>query len=175
MKLFRSGSYAAVASTAALVVALGGTSYAAGQMTSSADGASKATVPAAKQVFNNNGTAVTNSAKTVLTMHLTPGNWMVFSKATAYYSGSSPYVYCELTGPGGNTVDSGAWYDPNYGYSNVANQAAFHLKHNVTVQLNCSGQNVSLYNKKIDAFQVPSLSNVLGSNVSKVAAPQPTR
>ena len=34
MKLFTNGRYAAIASTAALVVALGGTSYAAAQITS---------------------------------------------------------------------------------------------------------------------------------------------
>ena len=89
MKLFTQGRYATVASTAALVVALGGTSYAAVKITSAdiKDGtiqtkdlnASARTT--AKQVQNENGTVMSGTAKTVLSLNLKKGNYVVTGKA----------------------------------------------------------------------------------------------
>lgn len=177
--IFRSGSYATVASTAALVVALGGTSYAAAQITSQdiKDGTiqtqdiSQPAQVQARVVHNDNGTAMTGSAKTVLSLNVKPGNFVVDAKAQAY-GGSGAYAECWLTGPSGSTIDYSYWYlGGNSGYGVVDNQAAFSTTSPVNVQLNCVGSNSTLYNKKLQVIRVAKVTDTLGANVAQVPVP----
>jgi hypothetical protein len=182
MKVFRSGSYAMVASTAALVVALGGTSYAAAQITSSdiKDGTiqTKDVNPTArttvKQVRNDNTTTMDSTTKTVLTANVGAGSFLVTSKVAAYSTTTSPYVDCWLTGPGGNTLDYSEWYlSGQEGYATISNQGVFTTNNATTVQLNCYGYNSAVYSKKLDITRVASVADLTGANVSK--APMPHR
>ena len=183
MKLFTHGRYATVASTAALVIALGGTSYAAGLITGQQikDGTiwTKDLAPAArstvKQVHNDNGTAMTGSDKTVLSIHLGTGSFALSSKVQAFYSGTSPFVTCSLVGPSG-TLDTAYWYDAGIsGYGEVVNQAVFTTTSPTNVQLNCNGSNAGVFNKKLQAVRVSSASDNLAPNVAKTSVPQHLR
>jgi len=183
MKLFRNGSYATVASTAALVVALGGTSYAAAQITGAdiKDGtiATKDLSVGARsqvhQVHNDNGTVMDGSAKTVLSIHVGAGSFAVSSKVQAFPSSTSPFVTCSLVGASG-TLDLGYWYQPgSSGYGEVVDQAVFSTTSPTNLQLNCSGSNASIYYKKLQVIRVAVSSDSLGSNVAKAPLPQHLR
>ena len=187
MKLFTQGRYATVASTAALVVALGGTSYAAALVTSSdiQDGTiqTKDLNPNArvsvKSVHNDNGTLMDGSNKTVLTTNVKAGSYVVSAKVQAFPNTTSPFVNCWITGPGGTTLDTGYWYlSGQYGYGEITNQAAFTTAGATTVQLNCSGSNASVYYKKLSVTRVASVADLTGANVSLMPTPHqiaPTR
>jgi hypothetical protein len=177
MKFFRSGSYATVASTAALVVALGGTSYAAAQITSASikDGTiqtrdvSKDARVTAKSVHNDNGTTM-GSTKTVLSMNLKKGNYVLSSKAVAESVTNGAYAECFLVAPNGTTLDTSWWWGgAGYGYGTLANQAVLHIGNTGTVQLRCSGSSASLYEKKLTAVKVASVSDITGADVAKSA------
>jgi hypothetical protein len=178
MKLFTQGRYATVASTAALVVALGGTSYAAAQITSSdiKDGTiqtrdldSHARI-IAKSVHNDNGTAM-GSTKTVLSLNLKPGKYVVESKAVAESGTNSGYASCFLVSPGGATLDTSWWYGgAGYGYSTLADQAVLSVGTTGTVELRCYGYGTTLAFKKLTAVKVAAVSNLTGTDVSKVSA-----
>ena len=183
MKLFTQGRYATVASTAALVVALGGTSYAAGLITSQQikDGTiqTKDLAPTArtavKQVHNDNGTAMNGSDKTVLSIHVGSGSFALSSKVQAFSSGTSPFVTCSLVGPT-STLDTAYWYDAGIsGYGEVVNQAVFTTTSPTTVQLNCNGSNAGVYDKKLQAIRVSGASDSLGPNVAKTSVPKHLR
>jgi hypothetical protein len=187
MKLFTQGRYATVASTAALVVALGGTSYAAALVTSGdiQDGTvqTKDLNPTAriatKVVHNDNGTVMDGSNKTVLSTNVKAGSYVVSAKVQAFPNTTSPYVNCWLTGPGGTTLDTGYWWlSGQYGYGEVTNQASFTTAGATTVQLNCTGSNASVYYKKLSITRVASVADLTGANVSFTATPHkiaPTR
>ena len=183
MKLFTSGRYATVASTFALVVALGGTSYAAAQITSNniKDGTiqtkdlSLGARTQVHQVHNDNGTTMDGSDKTVLSIHLKAGTFALSSKVQAFYSTTSPYVNCSLVGPGGS-LDTAYWYDAGtVGYGEVVNQAVFTTNSATNVQLNCTGSNASVYYKKLTAVRVAQGTDSLGANVAKTALPKNLR
>ena len=176
MKRFTSGRYAAVASTAALVVALGGTSYAASQITSSdiKDGTiqTKDINPNAritvKQIHNDASTALTGSTKTVLSLNLPKGTYLLAAKGNVY-AGAGGYGECWLTNPVGVTVDIGWFYSSAaIGYGEVVNSAVVTLGHTGTVQMNCYGSDASLDDKKLTATRVASAVNLTGANVAKV-------
>jgi hypothetical protein len=182
MRFFRRGSYATVASTAALVVALGGTSYAAVQITSAdiKDGTiqTKDVNPSArttvKQIRNDNATAMDGSTKTVLTTNVGPGHYLVSSKVLGAYTTTSPFVECWLTGPGGATLDINYWYLPGAaGYGGITNQAVFSTTSATTVQLNCAGSNANVYYKKMDITRVASVADLTGANVAKAPLTHP--
>jgi hypothetical protein len=177
-KLFRSGTYATVASTAALVVALGGTSYAAAKITSSdikdgtiqtKDLSSKAQTYA-KAVHNDNGTAMTGANTTVLSLNLKKGSYFVTSKGYAFGTDIYAYVRCQLVAPSGNTADTSWWWsgDNESGYSTLVNESVMHIGNAGTVQLKCYGDNASLYGKKLTAIRLASFSNLTGPDVAKV-------
>lgn len=182
MKLFASSRYAAVASTAALVVALGGTSYAASQITSSdikdgtiqAKDLSKPAKIAAKSVHNDNGTTMGGTTKTVLSVNVKPGKYVVDAKSVAFYSNTGGYASCAIIAPNGNTVDTSWWYagSGGQGYGTLANQAVFSTGSTGTVQLNCFGSNSTLYYKKLTVMNVHTLADLAGPNVSKTALPR---
>jgi len=183
MKLFTSGRYATVASTFALVVALGGTSYAAAQITSGdiKDGTIQTKDISVKartqvhQVHNDNGTAMDGSAKTVLSIHLGAGKFALSSKVQTFYSNTSPFVNCSLVGPGG-TLDTAYWYVAgNVGYGEVLNQAILTTTSPTNVQLNCSGSNASVYYKKLQATRIAVATDNLAPNVAKTALPNHLR
>jgi hypothetical protein len=178
MKLFTQGRYATVASTAALVVALGGTSYAAAQITSAdiKDGTiqtqdfnSSAKI-VAKSVHNDNAT-VMGSTKTVLSLNLTPGKYVVNSKASALGSGGSSYASCFLVSPNGTTIDTSWWYAGSGidGYGTLADQAVLSIGSTGTLQLRCFGGSSNLYYKQLTAVKVASVTNLTGGDVSKTA------
>ena len=182
MKFFRSGSYATVASTAALVVALGGTSYAAAKITSGdiKDGTTQtrdlnATAQTtAKSVHNDNGTVMTGTDKAVLSLNLKKGDYFVTSKGYAYGSADYAYARCQLIAPNGTTADTSWWWSGynETGYSTLVNEAVVHVGNTGTVQLKCYGANATLYGKKLTAIRVASFSNVTGADVAKVAQPK---
>jgi hypothetical protein len=179
MKLFTSGRYAAVASTAALVVALGGTSYAAVQIgggdirdgsVGRADLARSAQVTV-KQIHNDSGTTMDGSNKTVLTMNVKRGSYLLSGKVNVY-ANSNGYAECWLTGPNGNTLDYGYFYAPSSGDGQVVDTAVISPRHTATIQLNCVGDSSSLDGKKLTATRVASVSNLTGVNVSKASLPR---
>jgi len=179
MKLFRSGSYATVVSTAALVVALGGTSYAAAKITGAdiKDGsiANKDISPAArivaKSTHNDNPTALTGTTKSVLSLNLKKGSYVVNSKATALGSSASSYASCFLVAPNGTTVDTSWWYAGSgvTGYGTVADQAVLSVGSTGTLQLRCYGGAANLYYKQLTAVKVASITNLTGADVAKSA------
>lgn len=183
MKLFTSGRYATVASTFALVVALGGTSYAAAQITSGdiKDGTiqtkdiSVGARTQVHQVHNDNGTTMSGSDKTVLSIHVGKGAFALTSKVQAFYSGTSPYVNCSLVGPSG-TLDTAYWYDGGIsGYGEVTNQAVVNTSSPTNIQLNCNGSNASIYYKKLQSTRVALATDNLAANVAKTSLPKHLR
>jgi hypothetical protein len=178
MKLFRSGSYATVVSTAALVLALGGTSYAAAQITSAdiKNGTiqTKDIKPAArttvKSVHNDSGTHL-DTTKTVLSLNLPKGDYAVFGKAYGYSNGS--YAQCWITDQHGNAVDysldngSGS-----FSYFTLNNQAVVSLNNTGTVQLNCYSGDAYVGSKKLTAIKVASTTDLTGANVAKAPMPK---
>ena len=176
MKLFTQGRYATIASTAALVVALGGTSYAAAQITSSdiKDGTiltqdiSPGARTTVKQVKNDSGTSMDGSTKTVLSMNLPRGSYHLDSKVNVY-ANAGGYAECWLSGPTGTTLDTGWFYtSAATGYGQVENASVVKLGSTGTIQLNCSGASSSMDGKKLAATRVAAFSNLTGVNVSKV-------
>jgi len=183
MKLFTSSRYAAVASTAALVVALGGTSYAAAQITSSdiKDGTiqtrdlSVGARAQVHQVHNDNGTLMDGSDKTVLSIHVGKGSFALTSKVQAFYNAASPFVNCSLVGPSG-TLDTAYWYAGGIAaYGEVVNQAVVKTTSPTNIQLNCNGSSASIYDKKLQAIRVAVSSDSLAPNVAKTAVPKHLR
>jgi hypothetical protein len=182
MKLFTSGRYAAIASTAALVVALGGTSYAASQITSNdiKDGTiqtkdlAKPTRISVKSAHNDNGTTMTGSDKTVLSINVKPGKYVVNAKAVAFYTTTGAYASCSIVAPNGSTVDTSWWYagPSGDGYGTLANQAVFTVGNVGTVQLNCSGGSSTLSYKKLTVQKVHTLVDLNGPNVAKAPLPR---
>jgi hypothetical protein len=178
MKLFTTGRYASIASTAALVVALGGTSYAASQISGhdivngsvgKADLARSAQTTV-KEIHNDTYTGLDGSTKTVLSLNLKPGNYLLGGKVNIY-SNSGGYGYCWLQGPGGATLDYGYSYSSGDGDGEVVTTSVVRVAHTGTVQLNCEGSGASADEKKLTATQVASVVNLTGANVAKVAAP----
>jgi hypothetical protein len=176
MKLFTQGRYATVASTAALVVALGGTSYAAALITTGdiKDGTIQTVdiSPGArsnvKQVKNDTGTTMDGTSKTVLSMNLPKGSYQLTSKVNVY-ANAGGYAECWLTGPLGNTLDYGWYYTSGaVGYGEVTNTAVVKLGNTGTVQLNCYGGSSSIDGKRLAASRVAGIGNLTGANVSKV-------
>jgi hypothetical protein len=180
MKFFTRSSYATVASTAALVLALGGTSYAAGLISSAdiKDGTiqTKDLNPqariATKAVHNDSGTTMDAQSKTVLSTNVKAGKYLVLAKVQAFASTTSPYVSCWITGPNGTTLDQGYWYlSGQFGYGEVTNQAVFSANGLTTVQLNCSGANAAVYNKKLSVTRMASVTDLTGANVARTPLP----
>lgn len=177
MKLFTQGRYATVASTAALVVALGGTSYAAGLVTSSdiKDGTIQTrdinpnSQVIVKSVRNNNGSAM-GSLKNVLTMNLHQGYYLLTSKAVAESTTNGGYASCELVAPNGDVLDTSWWYGgAGYGYGTLTDQAVLRMSTIGTVQLSCYGSGSTVYDKRLTATRVASVIDLTGSDVSKTA------
>jgi hypothetical protein len=180
MKLFTSGRYATVASTAALVVALGGTSYAAAQITGAdiKDGSvgtadlARAAQTNVKQIHNDTYTALDSSTKTMLSMNLRPGSYLLNGKVNVYVNAGG-YGECWLTGPAGHTLDYGYYYDStSSGDGEVVNTAVIRLAHTGTVQLNCLGSSAEADEKKLEATSVASVTDLTGANVAKVRTPR---
>jgi hypothetical protein len=186
MKFFRSGSYASVASTAALVVALGGTSYAATQITGSdikhgtvgKAALAKSAQVTAKSVHNDNGTVMNGATKTVLSLNLAKGSYVVTGKAVGHGTADNSWAECYLVGPTGNARDVADWWAGSAvtGWGTVANQALIKVGlGGGTIQLRCVGGTSTLYYKKLTAMRVASITNVTGVNVAKSAGRADTR
>jgi hypothetical protein len=226
MKLFTQGRYATVASTAALVIALGGSSYAAAALISGqniqdgtvttadvknhnlklkdfsssarsgltgAPGATGATGPQGAQgvpgaqgiqgvqgpagpsngfsVFNDNATALTGTYKTVLSLSVPAGSYVVSSKAIAYGNTNGEYAECTLGG-GGSLDFSVATptTSATFGYSMISLQDVVSTASATTLTLACAsnGTTTHVYWKKLTAVKLGSLSNIGGPNVSLV-------
>jgi hypothetical protein len=192
MKLFTQGRYATVASTAALVVALGGTSYAAGLVTgqqikdgtvTSADikdhtlqtkdlshSAQNALTAHVHSTFNDNTTAMTGTTKTVLTLPVPAGSYLAYSKTWAVRSGvhgTNAWARCHLNGPG--ATDGVAADLPDDGDSeSLANQIVFTTTHVANVTLTCEGTtNAQVMWKKVTAVKLASVVNNPGANVAR--------
>jgi hypothetical protein len=191
MKLFTQGRYATVASTAALVVALGGTSYAAGLVTgqqikdgtvTSADikdhtlqtkdlshSAKNALTAHVHSTFNDSTTAMTGTTKTVLTMPVPPGSYLAYSKAWAVRATgtTNAWARCHLNAPG--ATDGVAADLPDDGFSeSLANQIVFTTAHVANVTLTCEGTtNAQVQWKKVTAVKLTSVVNTPGANVAR--------
>jgi hypothetical protein len=173
MKLFTQGRYATIASTAALVVALGGTSYAAGLVTSRdiKDGTiqTRDLNPAArtsvKSVHNDNGTHL-DTTKTVLSLNLKKGTYVITAKGYGYSSGS--YAECWITDQHGSAVDYSVENGSGtFSYFTLNNQAVVSMSNLGTVQYNCYSSSADLYSKKLTAVRVASAADLTGPNVAK--------
>jgi hypothetical protein len=194
MKLFTQGRYAAVASTAALVVALGGTSYAAGLITgqdikngtvTGADihdhslqvadlsKAAKNDLTAhVHSTFNDADTAMTTATKTVLTLAVPKGSYLAYSKAWAVRNGAAgtnSWARCHLNAPG--ATDGVAADLPDDGFSeSLANQVVFTTPHAAAITMTCEGTTNALVRwKKITAVRLASVVNTPGANVARTA------
>jgi hypothetical protein len=225
MSLFTSGRYAAVASTLALVLAAGGTSYAAVQLTgkdiqddtittqdvkdktlkvkdlapgaaaglrgatgaagaTGATGAAGAAGPAgpagatgpigpsnAIAVFNDAATTLNGGYKTLLSLPLAAGSYVVSSKVFAHRTGSgTSYVYCRLAF-GFTAYDVTAVDSPDIAnaYSSVTNQIVFTTPAAGVATLECYGLLANVDWKKVTAIKVGSVSNIAGPNVARPA------
>ena len=180
MKLFTQGRYSTIVSTAALVLALGGTSYAAAQITSSdirdntiqTRDINPAARTIAKSIQNDHGTAI-GSTKTVLSLNLAAGNYFVTAKSVAESGTDGAYTECWLAGPSSSTMDIAWWWGgAGHGYGTLSNQAVLHLGSTGTVQLQCSGFSSTLYYKKLTAVRVASVADLTGADVAKTAHPR---
>jgi len=175
MKLFTQGRYATVASTAALVVALGGTSYAAGLITSGdiKDGTiqtkdiNASARAGVKSVHNDSGTHLDNT-KTVLSLNLKKGTYLVTGKGYGYSGGS--YAECWINDPHGTAVDySVEGGSGSFSYFTLNDQAVVSLSNTGTVQYNCYSSDAYLYSKKLTALRVSSSTDLTGPDVAKGA------
>jgi hypothetical protein len=185
MKFFRSGSYATVTSTAALVLALGGTSYAASQITGSdikAGTVGKAQLAGtalvtAKSVHNDNGTNMDGSTKTVLSLDLAKGQYVINSKVAALGNGNNSYASCFLVAPNGTVKDTSWWWAGSAvtGYGTLANQAVMKLGHENVISLKCFGGTSTLYYKKLTAVKVATVTDLTGVDVAKAGKPATIR
>ena len=147
MKLFTSSRYAAVASTAALVVALGGTSYAASQIggndirNGSVGKADLAQVrPGLGQADpqrqrDDDGREHQDRPQ----RQREEGGYLLSSKVNVY-ANSGGYTECWLTAPNGNTLDYAYYYAPSSGYGEVVNTSVVAPSHTGTIQLELPGQ-----------------------------------
>jgi hypothetical protein len=226
MKILTQGRYATIASTAALVVALGGTSYAAVMITGhdikngtlttkdvknhnlklkdlsteakahlkGHTGAMGAQGPAGPEgspgaqgvrgpigpsnawsVRNDDDTVLTGPAKTVLTLALPAGSYVVNARATGYrISGTGvAQVACQLLDD--SDFDSTVATIPSGGavnqYQGVALQFAITRSAPTTVTMSCYDNgltaNTAVYRKKLTAFQVGTLTSTVGPDVAK--------
>jgi hypothetical protein len=203
MKIVTQSRYATVASTAALVVALGGTSYAAVMITghdikngtvttqdvknhdlrlkdlatgarAHLKGAPGSQGPAGPQgsqgpvgpsnaysVYNDLPTTL-GSVKTLLTLSIPPGSYVVNAKAML--SGTGAISQCTLVAPGGLDYDY-AQTSSTESYATVANQLVLTTTSPTDITLQCLGGGYLQY-KRLTAIKVDSVSNTQGPNVS---------
>lgn len=125
----------------------------------------------AYSVSNDNNTVMTSTRKSVLTLDLPAGSYVVNSKAVAKRneSGVSAYARCQLmlnNEPG--LKDFTAAYLPadSATLASMASQMVFTSEAAATVALVCYGASASLSWKKVTAIKVGSVSSVTGLNVS---------
>jgi hypothetical protein len=194
MKLFTHGRYATVASTAALVVALGGTSYAAGLVTGQQikDGtvtgadvknhslqtkdlsksAKKDLTSHVHSTFNDAATAMGAGTKTVLTLPVPAGSYLAYGKVWAERTtatGTNVWARCHLNAPG--ATDGVAADLPDDGFSeSLATQIVFTTAHVTNVTMTCEGTaGASVMWKKVTAVRLASVVNTPNPNVARTA------
>jgi hypothetical protein len=123
----------------------------------------------AKTVRNDHVTAL-GSTKTVLSLNLPKGTYVLSSKAVAEYTSSGAFAFCALSDPNSNTLDYSYWYaGSGTGYGTLADQAVVTVGVTGTYQLNCSGSSANLVEKKFTALKVASASSRTGPDVSRTA------
>ncbi len=224
MKLFSQGRYATVASTLALVVALGGTSYAAAMLTgaditdgtiTSADvknnnlkskdvkngalklkdfstgaktglqgapgpagpagpqgpqGAQGPTGPSnAYSVWNDGTTVMSGSNKTLLTLNVPNGLYVVNSKALVQRNatGGRAWAWCTLSSATASDQNTDEVLDLVNAIGSVSNQIVTGVTGD-PITLECFGTaRTNVAWKKITAVKVGSISNTAGPNVAK--------
>ena len=98
-----------------------------------------------KSVHNDNGTSMDGSTKTVLSINVKPGKYVVNAKAVAFYANTGAYAElrdhrAERQHPRHVLV---VRRRAGQGYGTLANQAVFSVGSTGTVQLNCFGSNSS--------------------------------
>jgi hypothetical protein len=169
-------TYANVAATLALVLAISGTAYAAGWVTSkdiknytikpvdmSTAVWTTALPPAVSGYKNNFGSITGNAETTVGTISIWPGDWFVVAKTTLWNEGAGAVVHCYLHAGGdediaGEPIESSIATD--YGET-----TALTLVHSTTayedVTLTCNphGGTVHVFDVKLTAIQLGWLSN----------------
>ncbi len=121
-----------------------------------------------KQIRNDNGTNMDGSNKTILTVNVKKGSYLLSSKVNVY-ANAGGYAECFLVAPNGNTLDYGYFYSASGGYGQVVNTSVISPAHTGTVQLNCVGNSSSLDGKKLLVTKVGSVASLIGANVSKAA------
>lgn len=218
MKLFRQGSYATVTSTAALVIALGGTSYAAAMITgddikngtvttadvknhtlkvkdfsagtksqltgasgargpAGAPGPTGATGPAGAQgpaglsnvasVYNDDPTVMTGSFKTVLSLQLQPGSYMITGKALVGRTATNARAQCNVESPGATDIAIASIPD-NGVFQTLMGNVVVTTTSPGTARLDCTGANSRVLWKKLTAVKVGSVTNNAGPNVARI-------
>ena len=113
---------------------------------------------------------MTGTDTTVLSLNLKKGSYFVTSKVYAWGTDLYAYARCQLIAPSGNTPDTSWWWSGSNdsGYSTLVNESVMHIGNTGTVQLRCSGDNATLYGKKLTAIRLASFSNLTGPDVAKV-------
>ncbi len=170
-------TYANVAATLALLLAISGTAYAAaGWITSkdiknytikpkdmSAEVWTTALPPAISGYKNNFGTITGTSETTVGTISIWPGEWFVVAKATLWNEGGGTTVHCYLHAGGdydiaGEPIEASVATD----YGETVALTVVHRTtayENVTFTCNPHGGTVHVWDVKVTAIQLGSLSN----------------
>jgi hypothetical protein len=158
--------YANVASTLALVLALGGTAYAAAA--TGPDGsplAKRRGLPEARSYHDEDAGSLTGSSATVVgSLGLRAGNWVVVAKLWVNNTGGTDHdVLCALKA--GNDTDL-VWGTPNSGAP--ATTMAFNIVHRAAgneravIECNANGGTFQVFDLKITAIEVGKIRNVGG-------------
>lgn len=166
-------TYANVASTLALVLALSGTAFAAAKITSAdivdktikpvdlSAKAKKALLPEASQAFKNDAGVFTGNSETVVgSLGLSKGSWVVSAKTWLRNEGNSSVdVVCALRS-GDDTDIVWSRIDPSGGLS----PAAFSLMHSgkdrADVVCNANGGTIRALDLKITAVKVGKTTKI---------------
>jgi len=190
MRLFRKGSYANITATAALVVALGGTSYAAGLITSAQikngtvasidvkngtlsnkDLSPKART-AAYSTFHDSGVAITNQVSgqdpTVLSLNVPAGSYVFQATTYLWNSGGAAVLARCILRAGGDFDDKRTALEAaaaaNANYAVVASQVVHTFTSPGVAKFSCYtfGITATANQTKLTAIRVANLSNAAG-------------
>lgn len=169
-------TYANVAATLALLLAISGTAYAAGWVTSKDiknftikpidmnPQVWETALPPTLSVYKNNFGNITGTTETTVgSVTIWPGNWLIIGKLTLWNEGPGGVVHCYLHA--GADWDIGGEPIEANGMIDFGETMALTLVHaepdfaDVTLTCNPHGGNVHVFDVKLTAIQVGALYN----------------
>jgi hypothetical protein len=170
-------TYANVAATLALVLAISGTAYAASGWVTSKDIKNftikpvdmnstvwtTALPPAVSGYKNNYGTITGTAETTVGTISIWPGDWLIVAKATLWNEGAGTLVHCYLhAGADTDIVGEAIEADVAVDFGETTALTVVHsstVTEDVTFTCNPHGGTVHVWDIKMTAIQLGWLSN----------------